>query len=154
MLKLGYRALAVDVAGAYIVQDLEELESSPLAALEQYLADSTSTRSNSCKPINSAGDPATTRPSGPPGDTTLQKIDQRHADVRPSFLLAFLTRFDTAFAQEDLFRLASLRYTSETWGQEVYLADWLKKFLTTVDDNNKKDLDSFRYRKAIQPLIR
>jgi hypothetical protein len=86
-------------------------------------------------------------------DTTPEKIESRHADVRPGLLLAFLARFNGGIIQDELLRLASLSIfviDQELHQEAQELFNWLKRLIKT----DRQEWDSFYYQKAVEPLVR
>jgi tetratricopeptide (TPR) repeat protein len=146
--QLGYLALAVDLAGAYIGNDRDQR-----ASLKQYLTDYEKHQDELLRSDDFRGLSATNKMVWTVWDTTLRKIESRYADVRPGLLLAFLARFNGGIIQDELFRLASLSIS--VIEQEMHqgtgeLPDWLK----TLSKADGQEWDSFYYRKAVEPLVR
>jgi tetratricopeptide (TPR) repeat protein len=146
--KLGHLALAVDLAGAYIGNDPNQG-----TALKQYLADYEKHQDELLWSDDFRGLSATDKTVWTVWDTTLKKIENRHADVRPGLLLAYLAHFNSGFIQDELFRLASLSISvimQELHLETGELFDWLKGLIKT----NGQEWDSFYYRKGIKTLGR
>ena len=128
--RLGYLALAIDLAGAYIGNETDQRQ-----APRQYLADYTRHRDDLLQSEHNRGLSTSDKTVWTVWDTTLEKIERHHADWRPGWLLAFLARFSDGVVQDELFRLASLRISSVT--QEMYdetaelpeSHEWLAKVL-------------------------
>ncbi|KAL9579751.1 MAG: hypothetical protein Q9203_006566, partial [Teloschistes exilis] len=146
--RLGYLALAIDLAGAYIGNERDQRQ-----APRQYLADYTRHRDDLLQSEHTRGLSSSDKTVWTVWDTTLEKIERRHADLRPRWLLAFLARFSDGVVQDELFRLASLSISSVT--REIYdetaeLPQWLAKVLAL----DGKEWDDFYYRQGRNVLIR
>jgi NB-ARC domain len=146
--QLGYLALAVDLAGACIGNNPDQG-----AALKQYLTDYDNHQDELLWSDDFRGLSATDKTVWTVWDTTLEKIESRHADVRPGLLLAFLARFKGGIIQDELFRLASLSISAID--QEVHHGTQeLPNWLTRLVKADGQEWDSFYYRKSIEPLVR
>ncbi len=146
--RLGYLALAIDLAGAYIGNQTDQRQ-----ALRQYLADYARHRDDLLQSEHYRGLSASDKTVWTAWDTTLEKIERRHADLRPGLLLAFLARFSDGVVQDELFRLASLRISSVTWqiyDDTIELPEWLAKILASKGN----EWDDFYYRQGRNVLIR
>jgi tetratricopeptide (TPR) repeat protein len=148
--QLGYLALAVDLAGAYIGNDNDD---DKREALRRYPADYEKHQDDLLQSEDFRGLSASDKTVWTVWDTTLEKIEQRHADLRPGLLLAFLARFSGKILHEELFRLASSGMSTvahEMYDGNVELPAWLTKIL--AQDGN--EWDDFYYRKSRDVLIR
>jgi tetratricopeptide (TPR) repeat protein len=146
--RLGYLALAVDLAGAYIGED-----SNPESALRQYLADYSKHQDELLRSDHFRGLSGYSKTVWTVWDTALEKIEQRYADARPGLLLAFLARFKGGFIQDELFRLASFGFAAvkrKIFVEQGGFPDWLKKLMAVEGE----EWDRFRYREALKPLVR
>ena len=146
--QLGYLALAVDLAGAYISNDTEQRQ-----ALRQYLADYTKHQDDLLQSEHNRGLSASDKTVWTVWDTTLEKIEKRHADLRPGLLLAFLARFSGGVVQDELFRLASLAISmvgEKLYDGAVELPGWLARALTA----DGGEWDSYYYRQSRDLLVR
>jgi tetratricopeptide (TPR) repeat protein len=146
--RLGYLALAIDFAGAYIGND-----SSQEAALKRYLADYGRHQDELLQSDYFRGLSTSDKTVWTVWDTTLEKIESRHPDVQPGLFLAFLAHFNRGIIQDELFRLASLGSSvvnKELGRGDQDLSDWLKRLIKL----GGQEWDSFYYRKALEPLIR
>ncbi|KAI4087290.1 MAG: hypothetical protein L6R37_008337 [Teloschistes peruensis] len=146
--RLGYLALAIDLAGAYIGNERDQRQ-----APRQYLADYTRHRDDLLQSEHTRGLSSSDKTVWTVWDTTLEKIERRHADLRPGCLLAFLARFSDGVVQDELFRLASLSISSvtrEMYDETVELPEWLTKVLAF----DGKEWDDFCYRQGRNVLIR
>lgn len=86
--KLGYLALAIDLAGAYIGND-----SAPELALLQYVADYDRHRDELLQMDGLRGLLPTQKTVWTVWDTTLEKITREHSRLQPELLLTFLAQF-------------------------------------------------------------
>jgi tetratricopeptide (TPR) repeat protein len=146
--QLGRLALAVDLAGAYIGNDPDHR-----AALKQYLTDYDKHQDDLLRRDDFRGLSATNKTVWTVWKTTLEKIESRHADVRPGLLLALLARFKGGIIQDEFFRLASLGISiidQRLHHEIVELPNWLKSLIKA----DGQEWDSFYYREAVKPLIR
>ncbi|KAL8724128.1 MAG: hypothetical protein Q9166_008115, partial [cf. Caloplaca sp. 2 TL-2023] len=146
--QLGYLALAIDLAGAYIGNETDQRQ-----APRQYLADYARHRDDLLQSEHARGLSASDKTVWTVWDTTLEKIERRHADLRPGLLLAFLARFSNGVVQDELFRLASLSISSvtrEMYDETAELPEWLAKVLAF----DGKEWDDFCYRQGRNVLIR
>ncbi|KAK3324839.1 P-loop containing nucleoside triphosphate hydrolase protein [Apodospora peruviana] len=101
--RLGYLALAIDLAGAYIGND-----STPKHALSQYLADYDRHRDELLQMDGFQGLLPTEKTVWTVWDTTLQKIRRKYSRLQPDLLLTFLAQFKGSIVQDESFRLACL----------------------------------------------
>ncbi|KAK3359535.1 hypothetical protein B0T25DRAFT_101496 [Lasiosphaeria hispida] len=145
--RLGYLALAIDLAGAYIGNDF-----APGQALSRYLADYDRHRDELLQMDGFQGLLPTQKTVWTVWDTTLEKIRREHSQAE--LLLTFLAQFKGSIFQDELFRLACLGMATvdaELDGEadEVMPAS-LRQFLLL----NKGEFDSFRYRQSRDVLVR
>ncbi|KAI9775707.1 MAG: hypothetical protein M1816_005776, partial [Peltula sp. TS41687] len=146
--RLGYLALAIDLAGASIGND-----SNQEAALKQYLADYGKHQDELLRSGSLRGLSEYKKTVWTVWDTTLEKIEREHSELRPDLFLAFLAHINHGIIQEELFRLASLGspVVNHALDQEDQgLPDWLKQLIKL----DEQEWDSFYYRKALEPLTR
>jgi len=157
--RLGYLALAVDLAGAYLTEQFEFNDSGVeqmrdvKAVLEEYLADYDRHRDDLLcwEPfyrLSSYDQTVWTV-----WDTSLAAIKRTSAGNSASQLLTFLAYFDQGIVQEELFRLASIGWpvmTNRLGVSEDEVPDWLRNIILL----NGREWNHFHYRQAIQPLIR
>lgn len=146
--KLGYLPLAVDLAGAYIGNDVN-----PIRALGQYLTDYEKQQDFLLESNSFCDFSASDKTVRTVWSTTLTRIEQRHTGLRPGFLLAFLARFHSDGVQEELLRLASLglsTVTQELYGGTAELPNWLANILKS----DGKDWVDFYYRQGCEVLVR
>jgi tetratricopeptide (TPR) repeat protein len=144
--RLGYLALAIDLAGATIDEKPDQEE-----ALKQYLADYDTHRDELLQSAGFRDLSASQKTVWTVWDATLAKIKGQYPDVRS--VLAFLAHFKHGFVQDELFRLACLGYPTiiEIVGEDhANVPDWLKQ-LTKPDG---KKWDDFYYRKTLSSLSR
>ncbi|OCK76289.1 TPR-like protein [Lepidopterella palustris CBS 459.81] len=146
--RLGYMALAVDLAGACISEDSDRE-----VALEQYLADYSRHRDVLLRNDYFRGLSSYDKTVWTVWDTTLETIERRYPEVRPGRLLAFLAHFSRGVVYDELFRLASLGFLAvhrELCRETQDLPHWLKEFIRL----DQREWDSFSYREALKPLVR
>ena len=144
--RLGYLALAIDLAGAAIDKTSDQEE-----ALKQYLTDYDTHQDELLQRAGFRGLSMSKKTIWTVWDTTLAKIEDQYPNVRPA--LAFLAHFKHGIIQNELFRLACLGFPAinEELGQKrVNIPDWLRQF--TKLDGQK--WDSFFYRETLRPLFR
>ena len=101
--RLGYLALAIDLAGAYIGND-----PAPEQALGEYLSDYEKHRDKLLQSTYFQGLRATEKAVWTVWDTTLDKIEKDHADEQPGLLLTLLAHFKGTIVQDEMFRPAAL----------------------------------------------
>ena len=146
--RLGYLALAVDLAGAFIGNDPNQE-----AALNQYLTDYGKHQDALLRSEYFRGLPSYDKTVWTVWDTTLKTIERRYPDVQAGLLLAFLAHFNRGLIQDELFRLASLGFSvvyRDLCQENQDLPHWLKRFIGI----DQREWDSFHYREALKPLIR
>ncbi|KAL8759342.1 MAG: hypothetical protein Q9184_003647 [Pyrenodesmia sp. 2 TL-2023] len=125
--RLGYLALAIDLAGAYIGNETDQRQ-----APRQFLADYARHRDDLLQSEHTRGLSASDKTVWTVWDMTLEKIERHHVDLRPGWLLAFLARFSDGVVQDELFRLASPSISSvtrEMYDETAELPEWLAKLL-------------------------
>ncbi|KAK3317106.1 hypothetical protein B0H66DRAFT_576700 [Apodospora peruviana] len=141
--RLGYLALAIDLAGAYIGND-----STPKHALSQYLADYDRHRDELLQMDGFQGLLPTEKTVWTVWDTTLQKIRRKYSHLQPELLLTFLAQFKGSIVQDESFRLACLgmeKVDTELDGEaDKVMPACLRQFLPL----DKGEWDSFRYRQS------
>ncbi|KAH7130102.1 hypothetical protein B0J11DRAFT_244108 [Dendryphion nanum] len=145
--ELGYLALAIDLAGAYINND-----TNPIRALRRYLVDYQKHQDYLLQSARFCDVSASAKTVWTVWDTTLERIEQRHGDLRPGLLLAFLARFRGGVVQDELLRRASLSLSAvaqEMYGRTVELPNWLAKILKS----NEKEWDNFHYQQGCDVLV-
>jgi tetratricopeptide (TPR) repeat protein len=143
--QLGYLALALDLAGAYIGN-----ESDPERALAGYLEDFTRHGDELLQMDGFRGLLPTQKTVWTVWDTTLEKITRDNPKLRPDMLLIFLAHFRGTIIQDELLRLAALGIPQIQSKTGKKLPTKLQKFLST--DEGK--WDSFQYRKSREVLLR
>ncbi|KAH7139811.1 hypothetical protein B0J13DRAFT_638817 [Dactylonectria estremocensis] len=143
--KLGYLALAVDLAGAYIGNDPD-----PKSALKQYLQDFTRHRDDLLQMDRFRGLLPTEKTVWTVWDTTLEKIARDNPQLHPNLLLTFLAHFRGTIIQDEMLRLAALGISriQSTTGERLPVS--LQEFLS-VDEGK---WDSFQYRKSREVMLR
>ncbi|KAK3326908.1 hypothetical protein B0H66DRAFT_530896 [Apodospora peruviana] len=147
--RLGYLALAIDLAGAYIGND-----STPKHALSQYLADYDRHRDELLQMDGFQGLLPTEKTVWTVWDTILQKIRRKYSRLQPDLLLTFLAQFKGSIVQDESFRLACLgmeEVDAELDGEaDKVMPACLRQFLPL----DKGEWDSFRYRQSCGVLVR
>ena len=150
---LGYLALAVDLAGAYIRMEAA-LGTALETALTQYIEDFGRHQDDLLQRDYFRGLSETDKTVWTVWDKTLDRIrDQNRGLDRPDLFLAFLAGFRGSIIQDELFRLASLGLPllQEFFSKEVEsLPVWLKAWT----ELNKDQWDNFYYRNARDALVR
>ena len=145
--RLGYLALAIDLAGAYISND-----SNQEVALKQYLADYGKHRDELLRSDYFQGLSVSDKTVWTVWDTTLEKIEGKYPDVRSG--LAFLAYFSQGIIEDELFRLVSLGssvFDRKPGQRDRDCPDWLKQLIKF----DGQEWDSFYYhRKLLEPLVR
>jgi tetratricopeptide (TPR) repeat protein len=147
--RLGYLALAVDLAGAYISND----DTDKIESLRQYLADYTRHQDDLLQSEYYCGLSADSKTVWTVWDTTLGKIEASYANVRPGLVLAFLAHFKGLVIQDELLRLASLgmlRIGEKLYDGAVKLPGWLDKALMVKNG----EWDDYYYRESRRVLVR
>ncbi|KAF2730806.1 hypothetical protein EJ04DRAFT_526653 [Polyplosphaeria fusca] len=121
-------------------------------ALKHYPADYTKHRDDLLQSEHNRGLSASDKTVWTVWDTTIKKTEQRHADLRPDLLLAFLARFGGGGVQEELLRLASLGISvtaRKVCDGITELPEWLAKALTS-----NGEWEDFYYRQSRDILVR
>ncbi|KAK0639860.1 hypothetical protein B0T16DRAFT_463496 [Cercophora newfieldiana] len=152
--RLGYLALALDLAGAYIGSDSGSEHSAPERALSMYLADYDRHRDELLRMVGFQDLLATQKTVWTVWNTTLEKIGREHPDLQPELLLTFLAQFRGSIIEDELFRLGNLGM-AEVDARLVGDADkaipaGLLQFLSL----DRGEWDSFLYRKSRDILVR
>jgi tetratricopeptide (TPR) repeat protein len=147
--KLGYLALAIDVAGAYIGNDYV-----PEQALSQYLADFDRHRNELLQMDVFRGLLPTQKTVWTVWDTTLEKITKEHAGLQPEMLLTFLAQFKGSIVQDEIFRLASLGMAVVDTELEDEEIEGMPAELRQYSLLDRGEWDSFQYRQSRDVLIR
>ncbi|KAH8891610.1 hypothetical protein GQ53DRAFT_823630 [Thozetella sp. PMI_491] len=142
---LGYLALAVDLAGAYIGAD-----SDPATALTQYLEDFITHRDELLQMDAFRGLKPTEKTVWTVWDTTLEKIRRDNPNLHPDRLLTLLAHFKGTIIQDEIFRLASLSMPllKGEAGPELPLP--LREFFQLHEER----WDSYQYRESCKVLLR
>lgn len=146
--QLGCLALAVDLVGAYIGNEIDQE-----AALMQYVADYDRHRDELLQDDRLRGLLPTEKTVWTVWDTTLKKLEKDHARFQPTLLLAFLARFKGTIIQDEMFRLASLGIATvnhELGEEEERLPSEIREFLQL----SGAEWDSFLYRQGRDLLLR
>ena len=146
--RLGYLALAVDLAGAYIGNQADQE-----TALAQYLVDYGKHQDDLLQRDYFRGLSEADKTVWTVWDKTLARIQDLEPKASPHLLLAFFARFRESIVQDELFRLASLGLSilKEHFGEEnESLPTWIEAWI----ELNEDQWDSFYYRPARDLLIR
>lgn len=146
--RLGYLALAIDLTGAYLGQDVAQK-----ATLEQYLINYDRHQDSLLRSEYFQGLSFYNKTVWTVWDATLEKIQQRYPGLHAESLLAFLAHFNREMIQDELFRLASRSFliqASQNKMQAQQLPGWLHEFVQ-VESNT---WDNFKYGEAIKLLAR
>ena len=146
--RLGYLALAVDLAGAYIGNEADQEN-----ALAQYSVDFSKHQDDVLQRDHFRGLSEAEKTVWTVWDKTLDRIQDLEPKARPDLLLAFFARFRGSIVQDELLRLASLglstlkkRFREENEFLPVWIETWIEL--------NEDQWDSFYYRTACDLLIR
>ena len=83
--------------------------------------------------------------------TALRNLERSETDISPVSLLTFLSQFDRANIQDELFRLASLESEATTRELDIALPLWLEKVLSVGADGG---WNMFYYRENVKALQR
>ncbi|KAI0116870.1 hypothetical protein F4814DRAFT_447872 [Daldinia grandis] len=152
--KLGYLALAIDLAGAYIRYTKTE----PGHALMQYLADYDRHSDRLLKWKGFQGLMPTEKTVWTVWDTTLEKLGNQYPDLQLDIFLTFLAHFKGSVVPEEMFRLASVGIAEvdaeldemdetddgTTEEGDKRLPEDFRQFLS----QNDKEWDSLQYRQS------
>ncbi|RYP91980.1 hypothetical protein DL770_001901 [Monosporascus sp. CRB-9-2] len=150
--ELGYLPSLVNGAGLDIA-DACIVDKDQKAALRQYLVDYRAHRDDPLHGGHFCGLTPSDKTMWTAWDTTLERIQHRHAKHQPDLFLGFLSRVLGRVIQEELFSLASLGIhlvNKELFNEDTWLPDWLAQLLTT----NGQKWDSFYYRQSRDILAR
>lgn len=146
-------ALPLDLAGARISVDAETW-GDLAAALKQYLEDYQYNEEKLLHDTEYADTTPYKKTVWTAWETSLSSLKAKEgsqSDIYPVQLLTFLTLFDRANVQDELFRLASLGIDVACAQLDVTIPSWLRKLLEK--DGNKR-WDSLSYRNTILCLLR
>lgn len=127
--RLGFSALAIDLAETYISNDDRDQRQ----ALQQYLADYTRQQDHLLQSEYYCGVSASKETVWTVWNMTFLKIEERHVILRPGLVLAFLARFKGSIIEDELFRLASLdmpNVCKSLYGGAEVLPSWLHRMLS------------------------
>ncbi|KAK4164656.1 putative kinesin light chain, partial [Cladorrhinum sp. PSN259] len=147
--RLGYLALAIDLAGAHISND-----SAPKRALSQYLADYDRHRDELLQMDGFKGLLPTQKTVWTVWDTTLEKIRREYSGLQPELLLTFLARFKGSIVQDELFRLACFGMAEVDAALDGKTDEVIPAGLRQFLPLDKGEWDSFRYRQSRDVLVR
>jgi tetratricopeptide (TPR) repeat protein len=146
-------ALPLDLAGARISVDAENW-GDLTNALKQYLQDYGRNQEKLLQDTEYANATPYKKTVWTAWATTLFTLKAKEescADIYPVKLLAFLTLFDRANVQDELFRLASLGLDRACYDLDVTVPPWLQSLLEKDDTN---EWNSLSYRNTIACLLR
>ncbi|KAJ6007347.1 hypothetical protein N7540_011323 [Penicillium herquei] len=147
--KLGYLALAVDLAGAYMGNRDDAPEQAPEQVLVQYLKDFKKHGDELLQKDEFQGSSKERKTIWTVWDTTLERIKKDHTEL-PGVLLSFLAQFRGSIVQDEVFRLASLGISvvDDELGESN--STELRMFIP----QDEEGWDSFRYNQSIDVLAR
>jgi hypothetical protein len=150
--RLGYLALAVGLAGAYIANS----DGDTPDALRQYLQDFSRHQRDLLRHQHCEGLSDYDKTVWTVWETSLTRIETKFPDLRPGLLLAFLARFG-ATVQDEVLRLASIdlkqtRVDLYPHPEAAPLPEWLHKALATT--GKERMWDDFYYRQSRDILVR
>lgn len=160
--RLGGLALAIDLAGAYLAEQLQvhhdegsaiEREEAIRTVLTKYLADYDQHQDEILKWEPFYRSSSYEKTVWTVWNTSLAAIEKSSPGVHAGQILTFLAQFDQGYLQKEMFRLASVG-----WPVMVKLLqnlqndrpEWLSKLVASKGN----EWDDFHYRQAIGPLIR
>ncbi|KAK3898990.1 hypothetical protein C8A05DRAFT_37396, partial [Staphylotrichum tortipilum] len=146
---LGYLALAIELAGAYIGSD-----PAPRRALTRYLEDYEWHRDELLKMDHFRGLLPTEKTVWTAWDTTLDMITKTHPNLKLDALLTFLAHFKGSIVQDELFRLASLGMVEVDAMLDDEADGGMPAELQQLLKLREGEWDSFRYRESLNELIR
>jgi hypothetical protein len=151
--KLGYLALAVDLAGAYIgnynVAPEQAPEQAAEQALMQYLKDFKKHGDELLQKDEFQGLSKERKTIWTVWDTTLERIEKDHTKL-PGVLLSFLAHFRGSTVQDQVFRLASLGISAVDDELGEQNSPGLRMFIP----QDEEGWDSFMYNQSIDVLAR
>jgi hypothetical protein len=151
--RLGYLALAVGLAGAYIANS----DGDTPDALHQYLQDFSRHQKDLLKHQHCEGLSDYDKTVWTVWETSLTRIETKFPDLRPGLLLAFLARFEGAVVQDEVLRLASTemkRIHEALYPDSDAVPRWLSKALALTGTTKERAWDDFHYRKSRDILVR
>ena len=145
--RLGCLALAVDLAGAYIGNELDQEN-----ALMQYVEDYDNHQDDLLQDESFRGLLPTEKTVWTVWDNTFEKLQKDHARFLPIVLLALFARFKGNIVQDGVFRLASLGIAGvdPELEEEHRLPGDLSQFLKASGTR----WDSYLYRRSLNILVR
>jgi tetratricopeptide (TPR) repeat protein len=147
--RLGYLALAIDLAGAYIGNG-----SAPEHDLSQYLADYDRHRDELLTMDGFQGLLPAEKTVYTVWDTSFGMIRRQHPSLEPELLLIFLAQFKGSIVQDELFRLACLGMAAADAELDGEADDVMPANLRQFLPLNRGEWDSFRYRQSCDVLVR
>lgn len=145
--------LAIDLASARI-QDDAQRENDLGAALRRYLNDFRRRQSQLLRReayLNVSSYKKTVWTVWDASISSLSKAEKDQPDIHATHLLKFLTFFDRANVQEEMFRLASLELQDTCNKLGVSAPDWMRDLFEKDEDGN---WDDYRYRSSMGILLR
>ncbi|KAF2015045.1 TPR-like protein [Aaosphaeria arxii CBS 175.79] len=151
-MELGYLALAIDLAGAYITEDIADGKDAE-SALQYYLKYHKRHRDDLLKNEEFRGLLQSKKTVWTVWDTTLERIRDISGDNHADLLLAFLAHFRGTVVQDELFRIGSLELSivnQTLYGQSIELPSWLGRIFTRKDG----EWDDFDYQNGRRRLER
>jgi tetratricopeptide (TPR) repeat protein len=153
--RLGCLALAVDLAGAYLTEQLDFHDGKEVleAVLRQYLVDYDQHQDELLRWEPFYRLSSYEKTVWTVWDTSLAVIDKTSPGSHASRVLTFLAHFDQGRMEEEMFRLASAGWpvmADLLRLPEEVVPEWLRKMVASKGER----WDDFHYRQATQPLIR
>jgi tetratricopeptide (TPR) repeat protein len=153
--RLGCLALAVDLAGAYLTEQLDFHDGKEVleAVLRRYLVDYDQHQDELLRWEPFYRLSSYEKTVWTVWDTSLAVIDKTSPGSHASRVLTFLAHFDQGRMEEEMFRLASAGWpvmADLLRLPEEVVPEWLRKMVASKGER----WDDFHYRQATQPLIR
>ncbi|OQV07540.1 Tetratricopeptide repeat-containing protein [Cladophialophora immunda] len=148
--RVGYLALAVEIAGAYIA---EQEDPHPLSKLLQYSADFERHRDYLLKREPFSRLSSYNLTVWTVWDKSLSDIQSRYPSAHAAELLTILSALGSNFVHDDVFRLASAglpKVQPKVLPPYERLPSWMEEWLSSTNS----DWDSFRFREGTQLLAR
>jgi len=147
-------ALAIDLAGARILADVEDNEYDLATALRQYLTDYRRYQGRLLRDEEFAQARAYKKTVWTAWETSLsslRKAEDSQSDIYPVQLLRFMTLLDGSSVQDEIFRLGCLGLDESCRRLEVNAPVWMKGLL---NKGKADEWDDFSYRASMRCLRR
>jgi tetratricopeptide (TPR) repeat protein len=146
--RLGFLAIALDLAGAFIGSRNGPREQKP----RQYIRTFDEYQDEILQNEDSKGLSFTDKTVWTVWNTVLSNIDSYSSGVKPTFLLAFLAHFKGSIVQDSIFRLASLELDLEP--TQAWQKGLLPQELAGLFTVRNGQWRSFQYNSTIDTLAR